>query len=70
MSRVTKVYKKTNGQFGQPVPIGTSSQYVTVNSNGTTLQQILGDVNELQEKLEQGDLTSSIKSGGSSRNKH
>ena len=60
MSRVTKVYKKTNGQFGQPVPIGTSSQYVTVNSNGTTLQQILGDVNELQEKLEQGDLTSSI----------
>ena len=60
MSRVTKVYKKTNGQFGQPVPIGTSSQYVTVNSNGTTLQQILGDVNELQEKLEQDDLTSSI----------
>lgn len=60
MSRVTKVYKKTNGQFGQPVPIGTSSQYVTVNSNGTTLQQILGDVNELQEQLEQNDLTSSI----------
>lgn len=60
MSRVTKVYKKTNGQFGQPVPIGTSSQYVTVNSNGTTLQQILGDVNQLQERLEEGDLTSSI----------
>lgn len=48
MSRITKIARKKNGTFQTPIPIGTASQYVTVDDNKTvTLKQILGDYTKI-----------------------
>lgn len=50
MSRITKIARKKNGAFQTPIPIGTASQYVTVDDNKTvTLKQILGDYTKIPE---------------------
>ena len=58
MSRITKLAKKENGVFQEPIPIGTSSQYVTVDDNKTiTLKDVIGDYTKLPE----GKISEAIK---------
>ena len=58
MKRVTKIAKKKNGQFQESLPIGTSSQYVTVDDNKTiSLKQVLGDYT----KIPNGKISEAIK---------
>ena len=58
MSRITKLAKKENGVFQEPIPIGTSSQYVTVDDNKTiTLKDIIGDYTKIPE----GKISEAIK---------
>lgn len=58
MSRITKLAKKENGVFQEPIPIGTSSQYVTIDDNKTiTLKDIIGDYTKIPE----GKISEAIK---------
>lgn len=58
MSRITKLAKKENGVFQEPIPIGTSSQYVTVDNDKTiTLKDVIGDYTKLPE----GKISEAIK---------
>lgn len=58
MSRITKLAKKENGVFQEPIPIGTSSQYVTVdNDKIITLKDVIGDYTKLPE----GKISEAIK---------
>lgn len=58
MNRITKLAKKENGVFQEPIPIGTSSQYVTIDDNKTiTLKDVIGDYTKLPE----GKISEAIK---------
>lgn len=50
MQVVTKIARKKNDSFQTPLPIGTTSQFVTVTDDKqTTLKTVLGDVSLLPE---------------------
>lgn len=48
MKRVTKIARKKNNQFQTPLPIGTTSQYITVTDDKqTSLKDTLGNLSTL-----------------------
>lgn len=48
MKRVTKIARKKNNQFQTPLPIGTTSQYITVTDDKqTSLKDALGNISTL-----------------------